>query len=322
VALAGSGAAAAGGGSRSAVEGGGARKYQWNFVGQTHDKPTRKTMLAAAGALRGPGFVKLTGFWNDSAGLDTAAFRDLLVDSHFTLCPRGFVHPESFRLSEALETGSIPIIEQDAYFAMLFGEDHPLPMLPPPPRCREPETTEYHPPPHPSPHCADVWPALGSLVEAISADLPALHATVAAWWARHKRLVTRRVRALVLHGALWQHHHHQQQADASDYSGAATSGAATVGAVGALQRISGLGRARGEGREPSEEREVDGRRRRVDGQAGREGDSGEEGWGKGEGGGGGGGGVGERGGGGVVTGARVCGHHDLKCRSLFASLDS
>jgi len=64
------------------------RKYQWNFVGQTHDKPTRKTMLAAAEELPGEGFLKLTQYWNDSSGLSTRDFRHVLLSSHFTLCPR------------------------------------------------------------------------------------------------------------------------------------------------------------------------------------------------------------------------------------------
>jgi GR25 family glycosyltransferase involved in LPS biosynthesis len=183
------------------------RRYLWNFVGQTHDKPTRKTMLAAARQLAGEGYLKLTGFWNDSAGLSTQDFRNLLLDSRFTLCPRGFVHPESFRLSEALETGSVPIIERDAYFAMLFGPDHPLPMLQPPAGCPEPATARYHKPPHPSPtECADVWPALGALVEGLSPDLPSLQATIAKWWGEHKALVKRRVGALVRHGVRWQRH--------------------------------------------------------------------------------------------------------------------
>ena len=86
-------AAAAGDGN-----GGRGRQYLWNFVGQTHDKPTRKSMLAAAERLDGQGFVKLTNYWNDSTGLATHEFRDLLLDARITLCPRGFVHPESFRL--------------------------------------------------------------------------------------------------------------------------------------------------------------------------------------------------------------------------------
>ena len=50
-------------------------------------------------------FVKLTNYWNDTSGLATEEYRDMLLRSRITLCPRGFVHPESFRLSEALETG-------------------------------------------------------------------------------------------------------------------------------------------------------------------------------------------------------------------------
>jgi hypothetical protein len=37
---------------------GGKRQYLWNFVGQTHDKPTRRSMLDAAQRLDGQGFVQ------------------------------------------------------------------------------------------------------------------------------------------------------------------------------------------------------------------------------------------------------------------------
>jgi hypothetical protein len=40
----------------------------------------------------------------------TSAYRDVLLDSVFTLCPQGH-SPETFRLFEAAEAGSIPIVE-------------------------------------------------------------------------------------------------------------------------------------------------------------------------------------------------------------------
>jgi hypothetical protein len=43
---------------RGAGGNGGKRQYLWNFVGQTHDKPTRRSMLDAAQRLDGQGFVQ------------------------------------------------------------------------------------------------------------------------------------------------------------------------------------------------------------------------------------------------------------------------
>ena len=280
--------AAASAGSRRA------RKFQWNFVGQTHDKPTRRTMLAAAQQLNGQGYLKLTGYWNDSSGLNTDEFRDLLLDSDFTLCPRGFVHPESFRLTEALETGSVPIIEQDEYFKMLFGENHPLPMLPPPPGCHVPATARYHPPPHPSPaECADVWPALGALVDALSRDLPALQTRIASWWREHKALVKRRVGALVRHGARWERHLAVLDAPSRPLSGnalcASQEGVADSRASDKGPRVSGASEGRGAGDHTVEDAE---RGASAGGSAG-----GQD----------------------APKSSGVCGHHDLECRARMAS---
>jgi hypothetical protein len=39
-------------------------------------------------------------------------------------------HAESYRIWEAIESGSVPVIEQDGYFDQLLGADHPIPSLP------------------------------------------------------------------------------------------------------------------------------------------------------------------------------------------------
>ncbi len=74
-----------GGGSRE----GGRRRYRWNFVGQTHDKPTRRSMVRAAQTAGGAAYLRLTRWWDDPGGLPTAEFRRVLEQSDFTLCPRG-----------------------------------------------------------------------------------------------------------------------------------------------------------------------------------------------------------------------------------------
>lgn len=113
------------------------RDYTWSFAGQIHDKLTRVKLIESARKVPG-GFTKLTGYWNDPSGLTTEQYRSLLHRTKFVLCPRGFVHPESFRLSEALEADAVPIIEDDAYFDHLLGSDHPIPRLLPPVNCSRP----------------------------------------------------------------------------------------------------------------------------------------------------------------------------------------
>ena len=80
---------AAGGGAGAGAGTGERRRYRWNFVGQTHDKPTRRSMVRAAQAAGGSAYVRLTRWWDDPGGLPTAEFRRVLEQSDFTLCPRG-----------------------------------------------------------------------------------------------------------------------------------------------------------------------------------------------------------------------------------------
>ena len=179
------------------------RQYLWNFVGQTHDKPTRQAMLTAAKTIPN-GFTLLTHYWNDPTGLSTAEYRRVLEDSAFTLCPRGFVHPESFRLWEALESGSVPIIEGDEYFDALLGAGHPLPSLPQPKDCPRPSTTIHRPLPYPPLECADVWPALPDAMARLIPMHLKLQQETYSWWQHFRRNVTERVAAVIRHGAGWQ----------------------------------------------------------------------------------------------------------------------
>jgi hypothetical protein len=51
-----------------------------------------------------------------------------LVESAFTLCPSG-TNEETFRLWEALESGSIPIIQNSTAWTPLQQKPHPLPVV-------------------------------------------------------------------------------------------------------------------------------------------------------------------------------------------------
>ena len=49
---------------------------------------------------------------------------EILSSTEFTPCPNGFVHPETYRIYEALECGSIPIVENAyKYYERLFPKN-------------------------------------------------------------------------------------------------------------------------------------------------------------------------------------------------------
>jgi len=95
------------------------RLHTWNFVGQIIGKPTREAMANAMSEIEG-GYLHITRHWDDPDGLDVKAYQNILENSAFTACPAGWCNPDSFRVCEALEAGSIPIVDNRTYFEHLF----------------------------------------------------------------------------------------------------------------------------------------------------------------------------------------------------------
>ena len=122
-----------------AIEPASTRKYVWSFAGQIA-KSSRPDMVKALLPVK-PYFLSGT---DDISGLTFLSredrepklltpsdFSDLLLQSTFSPCPMGNVQLECFRLYEALECGSIPIVEKRLtmdYFRELLGE-HPIPTV-------------------------------------------------------------------------------------------------------------------------------------------------------------------------------------------------
>lgn len=99
------------------------KKYLINFVGQI--KSDRQQMLSVFSYLE-PKFIRLTNQWNDPQGLSTEDYSKILSQSHFTLCPAGWVSVDSFRINEAMECGSIPVsilYGGKNYFESVYGEN-------------------------------------------------------------------------------------------------------------------------------------------------------------------------------------------------------
>lgn len=115
------------------------RNYVWSFAGHV-DKSSRPEMAAELARVEPhylfssspvPGFVTPRSTPEHKRLLPPSAYFDLLFDSTFSPCPMGNVNLECFRVYEALECGSIPIVEKRLtmdYFRSLLGE-HPLPTV-------------------------------------------------------------------------------------------------------------------------------------------------------------------------------------------------
>ena len=94
------------------------RNYKWAFVGTPH-KSSRHDLLFQFTDIK-PNFCHKTQEFNKKI-ISVEEMSDVLSSTEFMPCPNGFVHPETYRLYEALECGSIPIVEDSYnYYDRLF----------------------------------------------------------------------------------------------------------------------------------------------------------------------------------------------------------
>ena len=94
------------------------RKYKWAFLGTPH-KSSRHDLLFQLSDIE-PSFFHKTKKFNEKI-IDVSEMSEILTSTKFIPCPNGFVHPETYRLYEALECGCIPIVENAyKYYDRLF----------------------------------------------------------------------------------------------------------------------------------------------------------------------------------------------------------
>jgi len=94
------------------------RKYKWTFIGTPH-KSSRHDLLFQLSKIQ-PSFSHKTEKFNRKI-LDAKEMTQILSQTEFIPCPNGFVHPETYRVYEALECGCIPIVENTyKYYDRLF----------------------------------------------------------------------------------------------------------------------------------------------------------------------------------------------------------
>lgn len=101
------------------------KKYTWCFAGQIHAQGGRAKMIESLKKCNGEYHLQVNKGWQSKDSLGAQDYRGILSDSFFVPCPRGNTSIDTFRLYEALEVGSIPIVEKSDYWENLLGE-HPL----------------------------------------------------------------------------------------------------------------------------------------------------------------------------------------------------
>lgn len=85
------------------------RHFHWNFAGNIHDAHRASAVQLFQSLIPYQVHTTQEGF-NSSQNLPLAHYTDWLCSSKFTLCPVGQGNIDSFRVYEACEAGSIPIV--------------------------------------------------------------------------------------------------------------------------------------------------------------------------------------------------------------------
>ena len=94
------------------------KKYKWAFTGTPH-KSSRHDLLFQFSDIK-PFYCHKTEKFNVKI-ISVEEMNEVLSSTEFIPCPNGFFHPETYRLYEALECGSIPIVEDTyKYYDRLF----------------------------------------------------------------------------------------------------------------------------------------------------------------------------------------------------------
>lgn len=99
------------------------RNLVWSFSGHV-DKTTRPQMVEWMNTIpNGKGFFIKCG---QGYNLTPVELAHMYNDSYFVPCPKGNCSIDSLRVCEALQVGSIPIVEKSDYWKNLYGSDVPF----------------------------------------------------------------------------------------------------------------------------------------------------------------------------------------------------
>jgi hypothetical protein len=147
------------------------RSYTWAFVGQRWDQTREQMKTAMLTVPNG----KIHVASDPSQRLDPVDMSGIYRDSIFVPAPHGWFSVDTFRATEALEAGCIPITDASDYWVKLYGEVPPYPQL-------------------------NNWAQAPALINHLMANpeaLEALRLRCHDWWCETKDLVTSQVEYLV-----------------------------------------------------------------------------------------------------------------------------
>jgi hypothetical protein len=105
------------------------KSYSFSFIGQP--KSDRIELIQELQSIDNA-FVHTTNAWNCNTALSQEECKLIYQKSRFVPCPKGWINPDSFRIMETLESGSIPILKEYdniSYFTKPWEEKSPIPII-------------------------------------------------------------------------------------------------------------------------------------------------------------------------------------------------
>ena len=100
------------------------KEYLWSFMGTVHGA-SRFDLIHQNEDIK-PNFINITKKFGGENTLSSQDYYNILNNCIFSLVPHGYFHPETYRLYESLECGSIPIIENPHNFFNNFLPNNPF----------------------------------------------------------------------------------------------------------------------------------------------------------------------------------------------------
>ena len=104
------------------------RKFPWSFMGTLWHSSQR--FYASSLFLKHLPQGLFYGGDRFGSGIPLLDYKNLLLDSVFSLCPEGDRHFDTFRLYESLQMGCLPlVVERNKQASFTLGENFPLPIF-------------------------------------------------------------------------------------------------------------------------------------------------------------------------------------------------
>ena len=144
-------------------------------MGQVHAKGPRLNMINALKKTGGKYYCNVNSSWQSDDSLTTEYYKKILEQSIFIPCPKGNNSVDTFRLYEAIEAGSIPIVIKDKYWENLFGPQNPLIQL-------------------------DSWDNAANFIIKLSQEKEWLNnypKKLSAWWEDYKNFLTNKIKSTI-----------------------------------------------------------------------------------------------------------------------------